>query len=276
MNKSVFIFCQYFLPHHLLSRIIGYLAQTENPWIKNRFIAWFIQKYQVDMTEALKPAPEDYRSFNDFFTRALKPGARTLAHRPQGMISPADGQLTQFGKIRAGELLQAKQQTYSLVDLLAGDQARAAQFQAGSYATIYLSPKDYHRVHMPRAGQLDEMVYVPGKLFSVNLMSADHIPGIFAKNERAICYFHTDQGPMAVILIGAMIVAGIHTVWSGQVCPQGGLRTETYHQAPIQLAQGAEMGRFCLGSSVILLTAEALQFENLRENQTLRLGEVLA
>lgn len=275
MNEKLFLWAQYCLPQHLVSRMVGWLGKTEIPSIKNAFIRWFIEKYQVNMQEALLPTAESYRSFNAFFTRALKPSARPVDHKAT-LVSPADGIITQHGLIQDATLLQAKGQTYALNHLLAGDAEKTALFSAGSYSTLYLSPKDYHRVHMPMAGTLTKMVYVPGKLFSVNTLSAACIPEIFARNERAICYFDTEQGGMAVILIGAMIVASIHTVWAGQVCPLGGLKTIAYQPEKIFLRQGDELGHFCLGSSVIVLTEKAMEFPFFTENQPIQMGEKLA
>lgn len=243
------------LPQHALSRLFGSLASARGPrWLKNRVIRAFAAHYKVDLSEAEKPFPEAYASFNDFFTRALKPDARPLCS--SGVASPADGVISECGDIEDDRLLQAKGKYYSLSALLAGDQKRCSQFAGGSFATIYLSPRDYHRVHMPLDGQLQTSCYVPGDLYSVNGTTAKHVDNLFARNERHISYFDTPRGPLGMVLVGAMIVAGIETVWSGQVAPpQKGLQHWDHMGAPspILLERGAEMGRFMLGSTVILL-----------------------
>ncbi|EAQ98661.2 archaetidylserine decarboxylase [Congregibacter litoralis] len=252
---SLFILLQRLLPQHALSRLVGRLAAASGPrWLKNRVIRAFVRHYDVDLGEAERPFPEAYESFNAFFTRALKPGARPLC--TSGIACPADGAISEIGDIDGRRILQAKGRSYSLEALLAGDEARVRQFTGGSFATIYLSPKDYHRVHMPLDGQLQASAYVPGDLFSVNGTTAAAIDGLFARNERHISYFDTPRGPMGMVLVGAMIVAGIETVWNGQVAPR--LRqVERWDHAgtpmPVLLDRGSEMGRFLLGSTVILL-----------------------
>ena len=195
-----------------------------------------------------------YACFNDFFTRALKPGARPLAPEPDSILCPADGTISQLGKIEHGRIFQAKGQSFSVLELVGGNPAHAALFQGGEFATVYLSPKDYHRVHMPCAGTLTDMVYVPGKLFSVNQITAENVPELFARNERVVCLFDTSHGPMAVVLVGAMIVASVETVWAGLVAPPTRqLKAERYGQAAPTLERGSEMGRFKLGSTAIVL-----------------------
>jgi phosphatidylserine decarboxylase len=254
--KTLFLLAQKIVPQHLLSRLVGMLASCEIGWLKNLLIARFIHIYGVNMAEALNPDPYSYKCFNDFFTRALKDGARTLAPAPNAVLSPADGVFSALGAIRDDAIFQAKGHDYSLTTLLGGDPARAAPFRNGTFATVYLSPKDYHRVHIPVGGTLREMIYVPGELFSVNQTTADNIPGLFARNERAVCLFDTDKGPMAVVLVGAMIVAAIDTVWAGQVAPSSeGVKISDYRNAlpPIKLDKGEELGRFRLGSTAIVL-----------------------
>lgn len=257
IKQRLFIFMQYVLPHHTLSRLIGCLAECETAWFKNRLIAWFIKRYHVDMSEALQEDPSAYQHFNDFFTRALKTDARPLDSSQHSVLSPADGAISQLGKIEHGRIFQAKGHSFSLLELLGGDAERAAPFMSGSFSTVYLSPKDYHRVHMPLTGILREMVYIPGRLFSVNQTTAEHVPELFARNERVACIFDTEQGPMAVVLVGAMVVASIETVWAGVITPPlRQLRSYDYSQAarqPITLEKGAEMGRFKLGSTAIVL-----------------------
>ena len=250
----LFILLQKLVPHHLLSRLSGRFAASEIGWLKNLMILRFIAAYGVNMSEAAEPDPRRYSCFNTFFTRALKPGARPLALAPDAVLSPADGSVSAIGAIDDDAIFQAKGHTFSLTTLLGGDAARAAPFRNGSFATVYLSPKDYHRVHIPLGGTLREMIYVPGQLFSVNQITAENIPGLFARNERAVCLFDTPAGPMAVVLVGAMIVAAIETVWAGKVAPSAqGLQVSDYRNAtpPIQLHKGDELGRFLLGSTAI-------------------------
>lgn len=255
MNDKLFAALQYLVPQHGLSRAAGWLANCRWPMVKNPFIRWFVRRYEVDMSQALEEDPCAYEHFNAFFTRALKPEARPLDPDPQSLLCPADGTVSQLGRIEHGRIFQAKGQSYSLQELLGADAAQAEQFDQGHFATIYLSPRDYHRVHMPLSGSLQQMAVVPGDLFSVNEATTREVPRLFARNERAVTVFDTEAGPMAVILVGAMIVAGIDTVWAGQVTPLR--RTIIRHhygaQAPVTLTRGDEMGRFKLGSTVIVL-----------------------
>ena len=254
MRERLFIISQYLLPQHLLSRLAGCLANCTWAWVKNPFISWFVKRYGVDMREAEQTDPLAFACFNDFFTRALKPGARPLAPEPDSILCPADGTISQLGKIEHGRIFQAKGQSFSVLELVGGNPAHAALFQGGEFATVYLSPKDYHRVHMPCAGTLTDMVYVPGKLFSVNQITAENLPELFARNERVVCLFDTSHGPMAVVLVGAMIVASVETVWAGLVAPPTRqLKAERYGQAAPTLERGSEMGRFKLGSTAIVL-----------------------
>jgi len=254
------------------------LANATTPWLKNMMIKRFIQHYGVNMAEALQSEPEDYACFNDFFTRALKPGARIIADADNALVSPADGVVSAAGNITGDQLFQAKGKNFSLTALLGGSDAMASAFLDGNFVTVYLSPKDYHRVHMPCGGTLQKMLYIPGKLFSVNQTTSENIDDLFARNERVVCLFDTDAGPLAVILVGAMIVAGIETVWSGQVAPAAHGISETDYttqQPAIQLAGGEEMGRFKLGSTVILLSGPgAVKWQqSLEENTALQMGE---
>ncbi|MDR0780919.1 MAG: archaetidylserine decarboxylase [Pseudomonadales bacterium] len=274
-----FILLQYLLPQHLLSRAAGYLAESKTPWLKRLFIRWFARRYRVDMSEAAESDLERYASFNAFFTRALREGARAIAAEPQAIACPADGTLCAYGEIQNDTIFQAKGKAFSLAALLGGDAARAAPFRGGRFAIVYLSPRDYHRVHIPCSGTLREMLYVPGRLFSVNQKTTENVDALFARNERAVCLFDTPQGPMAVILVGAMIVAGIETVWAGQVAPSArGVSVNDYRQAtpPIHLAKGVEMGRFKLGSTAIVLFGpNMMQWDELRQGQSLRMGQRL-
>lgn len=257
MNEKLLTLLQHFVPQHTLSRTAGYLANTSIPWIKDPFIRWFINQYQVNMDEALETDPESYHNFNAFFTRALKPGVRPVCEAQQAIACPADGTISQAGRIENGRVFQAKGQDYSLTELLGGDRELAEQFWGGDFITIYLSPKDYHRVHMPLDGTLEKMIHIPGRLFSVNQATATHLPRLFARNERVVSIFNTQAGPMAIILVGAMIVASIETVWEGLITPyKRQVRTTNYTKAPdVQLSKGSEMGQFKLGSTAIVLFA---------------------
>ncbi|MBS9404319.1 phosphatidylserine decarboxylase [Halomonas sp. TRM85114] len=257
--SKLFSLIQYPLPHHLLSRLTGRLAECRLTWLKNALIKAFIKQFKVDMREAAEPDYTAYATFNDFFTRELKPDARPLG---EGLLSPADGTLSQFGAIEADHLLQAKGQRFSMADLLGGDAETARHYRGGSYANVYLSPSDYHRVHMPLGGTLTEMVYVPGRLFSVNSATTDHVPNLFARNERLVCHFDTEYGPMVVVLVGAMIVAAIETVWSGQVTPLSGDVQRVRFDTPVRLEKGEEMGRFKLGSTVVMAFAGQVDFDD--------------
>lgn len=281
MKQRLFILSQYLLPHHLLSRLIGYAAECRMAAFKNRLISWFIKRYDVDMSEAQIEEPSAFEHFNAFFTRALKDGARPLDATPGAILCPADGAVSQLGRIEHGRLFQAKGHSFSVVELLGGDSERASPFMGGDFATVYLSPKDYHRVHMPLAGTLREMVYVPGRLFSVNQSTAENVPELFARNERVVCLFDTERGPMAVVLVGAMIVASVETVWAGLVTPpKRALKTFHYDQAaraPIVLDKGAELGRFKLGSTAIVLFGpDQVQWApGLTANSPVRMGQSL-
>ncbi|MDI5984507.1 archaetidylserine decarboxylase [Halomonas sp. M4R5S39] len=271
--SRLFALIQYPLPHHLLSRLVGQFADCRLPWLKNALIRAFVKQFKVDMTEAAEPDPTVYATFNDFFTRELKPEARPLG---EGVVSPADGTLSQFGAIEAGQLFQAKGHRFSAMELFGGDGEAARRYLGGSFATVYLSPSDYHRVHMPLAGTLTEMVYVPGRLFSVNAATTEHVPNLFARNERLVCHFDTEYGPMAVVLVGAMIVAAIETVWAGQVTPLSGEVRRIRFDTPVRLERGEEMGRFKLGSTVVMAFAEPATFaDDLEPGAKVRMGQSL-
>jgi len=256
-KNQLHILLQRLVPQHLLSRLLGGLARCQTPWIKNQFISWFVQQYQVDMSSALQPDPLQYPDFNSFFTRRLKPEARPIAFGEHNIICPADGKISQLGNLEQNRILQAKNFDYDVTQLLGGDAERAQPFANGRFITIYLAPKDYHRVHIPYSGTLKEMVYVPGTLFSVNTHTANTIPNLFARNERVVCLFDTAMGPMAVILVGAIIVASISTVWAQTIAPSTLRQTIThrYTDNQIQLDQGEEMGHFMMGSTVIVVFA---------------------
>jgi phosphatidylserine decarboxylase len=274
---SLFITFQHIVPQHLLSRGVGRLAASENTFVKNTFIKNFAAKYQVNMAEALEENPLAYKSFNDFFTRALKPNARPIAADSKAIISPADGAISQIGAITADKIFQAKGHDYSVTTLLGGDEQRAATFIGGQFATVYLSPKDYHRVHMPFTGKLTQMIYVPGDLFSVNTTTAENVPNLFARNERVVCLFDTEVGQMAVVLVGAMIVAGIATSWAGNLAPQGKNIVTTNYDGSLTLKKGDELGRFYLGSTaIVLFGANVMQWrDNLTATTPVRMGEAM-
>lgn len=278
MANSPFIWLQHLAPQHALSRMAGSLASSRVPWLKDMLIRRFIRAYNVDMGQAERPA-SDYTCFNDFFTRALKPGARPLADSETHILCPADGAISQLGRTEGGRILQAKGQSYTAAELLGGDAESAARFDGGHFITIYLSPSDYHRVHMPVAGTLSETSYIPGDLFSVNTATAAAVPRLFARNERLVCVFDTPQGKVASVMVGAMIVASIETVWSGLVAPHGRqvIRTAYTEEAAPQLDAGAEMGRFLLGSTVILLfePGKIEWVADLRAGDIVRMGQVL-
>jgi phosphatidylserine decarboxylase precursor len=279
LKKTLFVLLQHLLPQHLLSRLVGRFAECRTPWIKNRLIDGFRRYYDVDMSEALQPDPAAYPHFNAFFTRALKADARPLDTTPGAVLSPVDGTISQRGTLQYGRIFQAKGRGYALTTLLGGDSQRADPFIDGEFATLYLSPRDYHRVHMPLTGTLRETVYIPGDLYSVNATTTAGVENLFARNERLVAIFDTALGPMAMVLVGAMIVAGIETVWRGQVAPlpRQPLLLDRFDATPPRLEQGAEMGRFKLGSTVILLFPKgSLQWlEGLSAGSPVRMGERL-
>lgn len=276
MHPKLFAALQYLTPQRALSRAAGWLAETRIKWIKDPFTRWFVERYDVDMTEAQETDCTAYASFNDFFTRALKDGARPITDGGKSIACPADGAVSQLGEIHNGRIFQAKGHDFSLLELVGGDPKTAAPFTGGHFATVYLSPKDYHRVHMPISGTLKSMTYVPGQLFSVNDVTTRTVPRLFSRNERVVCIFDTAAGPMAVILVGAMIVASIETVWAGLVTPhKRRVRTTDYgDKQPIQLEKGEEMGRFKLGSTVIVLFgADKVQWaESLGAESAVKMG----
>jgi phosphatidylserine decarboxylase len=269
---------QYFLPKQALTLLAGRIANTEAGEATTRLIRWFIGRYNVNMAEAANPDPASYSSFNSFFTRALKPGARPLAKA--AFICPVDGAISQFGPIRQDQIFQAKGHDYSTTTLVGGDSALAAKFDNGHFATIYLSPRDYHRIHMPTDGRLLRMIHVPGDLFSVNPTTARGVPGLFARNERVVCEFETASGPFVLVLVGATIVGSMATVWHGIVNPprSGEVREWRYHDQQIVLKKGEEMGRFLLGSTVVLLyPKDTVRFDSSWvAAKPVRLGEAMA
>lgn len=274
--EKLFVAIQYVIPQHLLSRWVGYLARTRIKWLKNALIKLFIKAFKVNMAEAERTEPEQFANFNDFFTRTLKPGVRELPDDPNVLFSPVDGAVSQIGTTDNGRVIQAKGQDYSLADLLA-DGELAGRLQGGAFTTLYLSPKDYHRIHMPCDGVLKSMIHVPGALFSVNTATANGVPGLFARNERVVCVFDTPHGELAMVLVGAMIVASIHTSWHGQVTPVNQLQRWDYQSTQrIELSRGQEMGQFYLGSTVILVgQPDAIAWGQLNSGDPVRLGQPL-
>lgn len=269
----------YLLPKKALTGFAGVMAEVQTPRIKNYLIRDFIHKYDVNMNEALEENPENYKCFNDFFIRQLKPGCRPLAKTD--LISPVDGCVSEIGDISKGMLLQAKNHYYSVEELLACDKKQSKQFENGRFATIYLSPKDYHRVHMPMQGTLTQMIHVPGRLFSVQPLTTRTVPQLFARNERLVVFFNTKVGLMAMVMVGATIVGAIGTSWHGDILRTGELQQIDYTQRqakPMLLQQGAEMGYFKLGSTVILLFAEGKRMawdSELKSGSLLRFGEAI-
>lgn len=281
MKEKLFAGVQHILPHHLISRAVHCFVESRMSWLKNALIRTIIKHYHVDMSEAQHERPESYGSFNEFFTRPLKAGARPLPEDPDAVVSPADGVISQIGAIDNGRLFQAKGHDYSLVELLGGDLELARSFMGGRFATIYLSPRDYHRVHSPAKGRLRRMIHIPGRLFSVNQATVEHVPNLFARNERVVSIFDTEQGPMAVIMVGAMIVASIETVWAGLVTPwRRQVRRFEYGAdtgQDIELARGDELGRFKLGSTAIVLFGKQQVdwLEQLQAGSPVKMGEAL-
>jgi phosphatidylserine decarboxylase len=245
---------QYILPQHFLSRIVYTLMRCENTWVKNTLIHLISRAAGINRDEALSPDPADYASFNAWFTRALKPGVRTFNTDPQAFLSPCDGRVSETGSLNKNRILQAKGKDYTLQDLLANDPV-CSQLEGGYFSTIYLSPKDYHRLHMPLTGHLQRMIHVPGRLFSVAPYTARQVPRLFARNERVIAIFDTDTGPLVMVLVGAMLVSSTETVWAGEVTPNKNRNVSVtdYPDADINLSKGDEMGRFNMGSTVVLL-----------------------
>jgi phosphatidylserine decarboxylase len=269
---------QYLLPKRVLTVLAGKLANLRGGGLTHALIRGFVAKYGVDMSEAADPRIESYATFNDFFTRALRDGVRPIAAAP--FVCPVDAAVSQFGPIEHDQIFQAKGHSYSTRALVGGDQALAHQFDHGHFATLYLAPKDYHRIHMPCEGRLKRMIYIPGDLFSVNPLTARHVPSLFARNERVVCFFETAYGPFINVLVGATIVGSVATVWHGVVNPPRtrDIREWRYDDQNIVLPQGAEMGRFLLGSTVVMLFPKnVLTFVgDWAPSRSVRLGEAMA
>ncbi|ODP98967.1 MULTISPECIES: archaetidylserine decarboxylase [Salinivibrio] len=268
MRDDLKVGLQYIAPKHALTRMMGKLASLKGGWLTTAVIKWFIKQYQVDMSEAKVSDPAYYRTFNDFFVRELKPALRPIDGDAETLVYPADACVSQAGLIEQGRIIQAKGHSFDVTELVGGDHALADQFKEGHFATLYLSPRDYHRVHMPCDAVLREMVYIPGDLFSVNPLTAENVPNLFARNERVVCVFETEFGPMVQVLVGATIVGSIATTWAGTVTPPtgGSIRRWEYPtegEQAIRFAQGDEMGLFKLGSTVInLFPAGAIRFHD--------------
>ena len=278
MSDRLAVLPQYLLPKQALTTLAGKFASARLGGLTTSVIRWFVGRYNVNMAEAANPDIASYTSFNDFFTRALKPGARPLAQAD--LICPVDGAISQFGPIAKDQVFQAKGHTYSTTALVGGDAAAAARFDNGHFATLYLSPRDYHRIHMPCAGELTRMVHVPGDLFSVNPTTARGVPGLFARNERVVCFFESAHSPFMLVLVGATIVGSMVATWHGQVNPPrtGVLRQWDYAKGQVSLQQGEEMGRFLLGSTVVMLFPQGpLQFNpQWSPTRPIQLGEAMA
>ena len=266
-------FLQFLLPQHLLSRLMYRFARIQASWIKNLFTSWFVSKYKVNLTEALLEDIDEYKHFNDFFTRALKDGSRPISDSK--VVSPVDGVVSQFGSIKESMIVQAKGKEYSVEALLADNSINDLYT---SFATIYLSPKDYHRIHMPFDGSLKSMKYIPGNLFSVNQRTVNDIDEVFARNERLVCFFDTEYGEIALVMVGAIFVGSMETSWEGQITPPytKSIKTYDYDSRQIELSKGEELGRFNMGSTVILVLPKESPNLNLETGQVLNMGQSIS
>jgi len=278
MSDRFAVLAQYLIPKQAITLLAGRVARAQGGAMTTRFIEWFVRSYGVNMGEAAHADLASYATFNDFFTRALKHGARPLARAD--LICPVDGEISQFGAMQKGQIFQAKGHHFSSTALVGGDAELAARFDDGSFATLYLSPKDYHRIHMPCDGRLSRMIYVPGDLYSVNPTMARGVPGLFARNERVVCVFESNRGPFVLVLVGATIVGSMATVWHGVVNAErsGKIREWRYDDKPVGLKKGQEMGRFLLGSTVVMLFPKGpLKFNPIwAPAGAIKLGEAMA
>ena len=278
MFERLAVLLQYLLPKQAISEVAGWVADWRGGRVTTALIGWFVRRYRVNMAEAAQPDVAAYPTFNEFFTRALKSGARPLSNA--ALICPVDGAISQFGRIDGRKIFQAKGHNYSSVALVGGDADLASQFDGGYFATLYLSPRDYHRIHMPCDGILRRMIHVPGALFSVNPATARGVPGLFARNERVVCVFESAQGPFVLVLVGATVVGSMATVWHGVVnaTRQAKIKDWRYHDGNKLIKQGEEMGRFLLGSTVVMLFPKSLMEFNpaWQPAAPVRLGEVMA
>ncbi len=270
------VFLQYILPHRALSRMVYRATRwTFAPW-KNWLISTIVRNYKVDMTEAVQPDPLAYQHFNAFFTRKLRPDVRRADSNPDALLSPADGKISQSGAIVDARIFQAKGQSYTTTELLGGDETAATPYRSGRFVTVYLSPRDYHRVHMPLKGTLKETVHVPGRIFSVAPFAVEAIPRLFARNERLVCHFDGEHGPFVVVMVGAILVSSVATVWDGLVIPPyaSSIRHKSFEGQNITLERFAEMARFNMGSTVIVLLPESTTIlDALEPQQVVRVGQ---
>lgn len=279
LPDSAKVALQYYLPKHLISRVVGKLAAARMGFFTTFLIKTFVRQYKVDMSEAAQPDEAAYPTFNEFFTRPLKEGIRPLSEEKDALIFPVDGAISQMGPIKEDQIFQAKGHNYSVKALLGGDDELANAFQNGDFMTIYLAPRDYHRIHMPMDATLESMIYVPGDLFSVNPLTAENVPGLFARNERVVAIFNTSQGKMAMVLVGATIVASIETTWAGTVTPPAGQKVRSWQYSDhsdiaVKFKAGDEMGRFKLGSTVVMcFEKDMVNFDAFEPAATTRLGE---
>jgi phosphatidylserine decarboxylase len=282
VSARAFVALQYLLPQHLLSDVVRGVTRVRTPWVKNALIRTFIDRYRPDMGEALQPDPRGFATFNEFFTRALRAGARVSDPDPRTLVSPVDGAVSQLGPLDGTWLVQAKGLAYSLESLLDGAADWAARFRGGAFATLYLAPSNYHRIHMPLPGELRAAWYVPGQLFSVNTATAALVPGLFARNERVVCVFENQGLEFALVLVGALFVGSLATVWHGEVTPRAARRRLELPlsgcAAPLQLDKGVEMGRFNMGSTVIVLLppGRSTWIAGLGADSAVRVGQPLA
>ena len=282
MRDFLFILLQKIVPQHLISRLIGSFAASKNKKIKNIFISFFIDRYDINMKEALEENPFLYESFNAFFTRQLKPGIRNFSQDGNCISSPVDGEISQVGSIKTGKIFQAKGRFFSLLEFLGGEKDLEKKFTEGKFSTIYLSPKDYHRIHMPFSGTLKSMTYIPGDLFSVNPVTVDSVDNLFSRNERLSCIFETEKGLMAVVLVGAMIVSGIRVSWDSFNFKKNRIIQKwdypTTGEGSVFLKKGDELGQFFLGSTVVLCfpNDQVRWLDGLNQNSIVRLGQTLA
>jgi phosphatidylserine decarboxylase len=279
LKDGLFLASQFILPHHLISRLAGFFAESTQPFIRKPLIRLFSKHFKISLEDAVIEDPDQFSSFNAFFTRALKPSARPIDPNTTTWVSPVDGEVSQFGVIENDQIIQAKNHHYSLTTLFGGDTEMAHRYENGQFMTIYLSPSDYHRIHMPQAARLIKTTFIPGKLYSVNQLTADKVGGLFAKNERLVCEFETDTGYFTMVLVGAMIVASIETTWSGVVAPMRKqiVQTDFKKIQPVSFVKGEEMGRFKLGSTVILtFEPKQLSFKaTIGHGTRLKLGEAI-
>ena len=269
-SGRLFVWFQHVLPQHALSRLILRATRVRTPWFKNWLIRGFLKLYTIDMSEAAQSDPFSFGSFNEFFTRALKAGVRKIAADSNAIVCPVDGAISEAGKIDGERLLQAKGRSYTLTELLAA-QPWARNFEGGSFATLYLAPFNYHRIHMPLRGKLMETVYVPGRLFSVNTTTAAHVPKLFARNERVLTLFDTAHGQVALVMVGALNVGSMATVWAGDITPAARRVITRLPPQEVSLDKGEELGRFNMGSTVILL----FQRDRVRWNAEVRADAVV-